>query len=347
MSRLIVFNDEDEYYKYCQEHEDRIILVYEEDVYDVTDFLEEHPGGPDIIEDYNTNDITELFHSKNPHAHSKRALLTLFKYKIGYFRDEDASLFQKQQEAFQFYPRVADRKVLYKEFSVDLSKGLLAQVSSLNVKHYINMIQNPIELPPFKVTNNPILEALISPKLHYSILLWVSVLIYLIWNDFSNKNTEQSIKSITRIIFFFIGVLLWTLVEYLLYRFFFSAEENLIDNKLVIWLHFILYGKHKISPSDKTKVGTPLIFSFWLLFGFYFILINIFSAQIGMTTFAGMVIGFITYEYIHYQIHSSAPNQQYLGEMQKYHMNFHTKKGKRGYGVTTKLWDKILGTEID
>ena len=341
MSKLKIFNDEDDYHQYCEEHEDRIILVYEDDVYDVTDFLEEHPGGPDIIEDYRTNDITELFHMKNPHAHSKRALLTLYKYKIGFFRDEE-SVAQTQQETFHFYPRLADKRILYKDFNIDLNKGLASQVSNLSIKNYINMLQNPIELPHFQVTDNNILEAIINPKWHYSLWLWILVLIYLFWSD-SSKQSE--ISFIAKIIAFGFGIFFWTVIEYLLYRVLYSVEDNLIENKKGIWLHFVLYGKHKICPTDKTKTGTPLIFSFLLLFGFYFILTNIFSVQFGMVMFAGIVCGFIIYEYVHNQIHSSTPNQQYFKEIQKYHNNFHSKKGKRGYGVTTKLWDKILRTE--
>jgi len=59
------------------------------------------------------------------------------------------------------------------------------------------------------------------------------------------------------------------------------------------------------------------------------------------------VIQFLRYEATHYHIHANKNLAGYFKEIQQYHNNCHTKKGSRGYGLTFRLWDKILGTDSD
>src|SRR5690242_4484315 len=107
MSKEKIFSSEDAFLEYCEENEDRTIVCYEDDVFDVTNFLRDHPGGSSIIEDYNNNDITELFHAAYPHAHSKTALRLLYKYKIGCIK-EDGEAIVVEPEPVWTYPRVTE-----------------------------------------------------------------------------------------------------------------------------------------------------------------------------------------------------------------------------------------------
>lgn len=63
--------------------EDDCWLVVEGDVFDVTDFLDEHPGGFDIIISNTGKDATEDF---NEIGHSKSARELLSNYKIGAYK---------------------------------------------------------------------------------------------------------------------------------------------------------------------------------------------------------------------------------------------------------------------
>ncbi|KAI1614599.1 cytochrome b5-like heme/steroid binding domain-containing protein [Exophiala viscosa] len=60
------------------QHDD-IYLIYENSVYDVTRFLDEHPGGVEVINDYAGKDATEAFdevgHSKEAHQQLEELLL--------------------------------------------------------------------------------------------------------------------------------------------------------------------------------------------------------------------------------------------------------------------------------
>jgi 4-hydroxysphinganine ceramide fatty acyl 2-hydroxylase len=50
---------------------------------------------------------------------------------------------------------------------------------------------------------------------------------------------------------FFIGNIIWTLLEYTLHRFLFHIDEWLPDHPYFLTLHFLLHGVHHYLPMDK------------------------------------------------------------------------------------------------
>ncbi|KAL8564637.1 hypothetical protein ACOMHN_032193 [Nucella lapillus] len=59
-------------------------IIVEEKVYDVTKFLEEHPGGADIIVEYAGGDASAAFYDK---GHSRDAVTMLGDYYVGQLRN--------------------------------------------------------------------------------------------------------------------------------------------------------------------------------------------------------------------------------------------------------------------
>ncbi|XP_046822283.1 cytochrome b5-like [Vespa crabro] len=58
----------------------KVVIILHDKVYDVTEFLNEHPGGEEILIDHAGKDGTENF---NDVGHSQDALDLMNKYKIG------------------------------------------------------------------------------------------------------------------------------------------------------------------------------------------------------------------------------------------------------------------------
>ncbi|XP_055842016.1 cytochrome b5 [Episyrphus balteatus] len=58
----------------------RVWIIIKGGVYDVTDFLDQHPGGADLIAEYAGKDATKAF---NQAGHSSDASAMLKKYRIG------------------------------------------------------------------------------------------------------------------------------------------------------------------------------------------------------------------------------------------------------------------------
>jgi len=85
-STNIAFADKKAFEKFAQENPSRVLVIYNKSVFDVADFLDEHPGGPAFILDFQNQDITQIFHDDEYHEHSSTALSTLLKRKIGYIQ---------------------------------------------------------------------------------------------------------------------------------------------------------------------------------------------------------------------------------------------------------------------
>jgi len=58
-------------------------VIHDNFVYNVTEFLEKHPGGAELILNHGGKDITDLFHNENFHRHSSAAHNLLRDYRIG------------------------------------------------------------------------------------------------------------------------------------------------------------------------------------------------------------------------------------------------------------------------
>nr|AEE63068.1 unknown [Dendroctonus ponderosae] len=63
----------------------RVWFIYKDIVYDVTDYLDDHPGGGDLITEYAGKDATKAF---DDFGHSSDAKKQLKKYKIGEIVEE-------------------------------------------------------------------------------------------------------------------------------------------------------------------------------------------------------------------------------------------------------------------
>ena len=60
-------------------------------VYDVTSFLEDHPGGLSITEEHLGTDVSRVIRSDEVHSHSSTAFEILEQYKIGMINNEQVS----------------------------------------------------------------------------------------------------------------------------------------------------------------------------------------------------------------------------------------------------------------
>ena len=62
---------------------------------------------------------------------------------------------------------------------------------------------------------------------------------------------------------------------------------------------------------------------------------------------AGIIIGYVMYDSIHYQLHKSNPEEgSIVRKMKKEHMQHHYKNGTVGFGVTNKFWDTVFDTRV-
>jgi sterol desaturase/sphingolipid hydroxylase (fatty acid hydroxylase superfamily) len=145
---------------------------------------------------------------------------------------------------------------------------------------------------------------------------------------------------------FVVGVILWSFAEYLLHRFIFHYAPRTPLGKRI---SFLMHGVHHAQPRVKTRLVMPLMVSVPLACLFYLLFTVVVSSFMGAphltgSLFAGFVIGYVCYDLTHYALH----HVQFKGGVGKFlrthHMRHHTEWDSR-FGVSSPLWDYVLGTE--
>jgi sterol desaturase/sphingolipid hydroxylase (fatty acid hydroxylase superfamily) len=131
-----------------------------------------------------------------------------------------------------------------------------------------------------------------------------------------------------------VGLLTWTLAEYLVHRFVLHEVPGLMD-------------MHK-SHHDETLelIGTPTPVSLVILLT---VVLAPMAYAIGISLallwFAGFLIGFIAYTFVHYAVHHfSSGGFAFMKALKWQHNVHHHGTGTFNYGVSSPLWDYVFGT---
>ena len=130
---------------------------------------------------------------------------------------------------------------------------------------------------------------------------------------------------------FSLGVLAWTILEYLLHRFAFHG--------------FAPHWEHHEQPTDPVFSVAPLSLSLSasaVLFALFSLAAG--SLPAGAAILAGVIAGYIAYEAVHLRIHSPAAGGPLLRALRKRHYYHHFASNHVCYGVTSPLWDVIFRT---
>jgi 4-hydroxysphinganine ceramide fatty acyl 2-hydroxylase len=222
-------------------------VIYKDVVYDVSTFVGDHPGGPEILMQYAGTDITEVFHSVMSHDHSDAAVAMLASHKIGLLKDPQ----------FRIGKRTKAEEVMFADDVelIDLEKPIVTQMwaTNMSLEQYLRYTHTPHFLKGGRVARffeNDFME-FISKNSWHSVLLWVPVAAYFFWVGAEVYSPHASA------FLFAIGVFAWTLLEYAIHRFVFHLDGYIPDHKIAICVHFLLHGVHHFLPMDRYAALPP------------------------------------------------------------------------------------------
>jgi 4-hydroxysphinganine ceramide fatty acyl 2-hydroxylase len=212
---------------------------------------------------------------------------------------------------------------------------------------------------------NPMLESLTFTPWFGPIIAWFPVILTLLF-----LIVFPSDLLLSRILtLLFLGVLLWTVIEYTLHRFLFHMDSFMPPSPILYTVQFLLHGVHHKTPADELRLVFPPLGS--LSIG---ALIAVFLRTIILPTsllstpefaavFVGGSLGYVFYEVIHYSTHHihihkyledgglrqrltflfSTPIRVSFLFLQRLHMRHHVAH-TIGFGVSSPLWDIVFGT---
>lgn len=143
------------------------------------------------------------------------------------------------------------------------------------------------------------------------------------------------------ILLFLLGLVLWTLFEYVMHRFVFHYNPKTEFGKKV---HFLAHGVHHDYPRDATRLVMPLLISIPLAILHYFAFNFIFGDNYFLAVFSGYLIGYVLYDTVHFATHHwkmTSPLGKFLKE---YHLKHHYIDPDTAYGVSNPMWDYVFFT---
>lgn len=169
------------------------------------------------------------------------------------------------------------------------------------------------------------------------IVLFIPLVLFLIWTS----STTNGLGTMSIVGLFFLGVFLWTFLEYVLHRFVFHYVPKTGWGKR---LHFMMHGVHHDYPSDATRLVMAPAISIPLATFFYLLFWLIFGSTYVNAIFAGTMFGYVVYDTIHYATHHFKLNRGIGKWLREYHMRHHFQDETTRYGVSTPMWDFVFGT---
>lgn len=115
-------------------------------VYDVTQFLPDHPGGDDLILKYAGKDVGEIMKDETEHDHSDSAYNMLDEFLIGRLGADAGIVDEKWVPSENFQPDETDASKDYeKNQFLDLRQPLLSQFlyANFSKSYYLQQIHQP------------------------------------------------------------------------------------------------------------------------------------------------------------------------------------------------------------
>lgn len=215
-------------------------------VYDVTDFVDDHPGGGSLIIDYAGKDVEEILKDETSHPHSEAAYEVLDDSLVGFVVNEKSAATNgcaktsngtaHAQDTRHVHPRTGmsceedlskdtDYNQDYKRHKfLDLSKPLFLQVwfGGFSKEFYLDQVHRPrhykggASAPLF----GNFLEPLTKTPWWMIPTLWLPCVAYGLYMANQGLQNPFAVGG-----YFGFGLFLWTFIEYILHRFLFHLDE--------------------------------------------------------------------------------------------------------------------------
>ena len=167
------------------------------------------------------------------------------------------------------------------------------------------------------------------------VAIWGPFTLYMLWRALATQ-PGWSIA-----VWAALGVLCWTLLEYLLHRFVFHFEPN-PASELQRDASWLIHGIHHDYPWDRDRLVMPPTVTALIAVTVWFLFRWLGPAE--HAWMAGMVGGYVWYDLTHYYLHHAAPTTAFGKWLRRYHLVHHFQTPEVRYGITTPLWDLVFRT---
>ncbi len=143
-------------------------------------------------------------------------------------------------------------------------------------------------------------------------------------------------------IYFCVGILYWTLIEYLIHRFIYHTHYK---SNLLRYFIGSFHAYHHENMADRRVLNAGFLMVYALLpiiISPLFLITS--NLNIVMITGLGLMSAHFFYECVHFAIHYKMHTSGYFSYIQKYHFHHHDKAPTKNFGNTSHIWDVLFKT---
>jgi sterol desaturase/sphingolipid hydroxylase (fatty acid hydroxylase superfamily) len=137
-----------------------------------------------------------------------------------------------------------------------------------------------------------------------------------------------------------LGLLTFTLVEYLIHRYVFHFTPV---NEKQEKIQYSIHGVHHEFPRDKDRLAMPPVISIGVAF-LFFVIFYLLLGKLVWLFYPGFTAGYSTYLVIHYAVHRYRPPSNFLKYLWKHHSLHHYKSDESAFSVSFPFWDILFKT---
>ena len=155
-----------------------------------------------------------------------------------------------------------------------------------------------------QIFQNPYLERLTKTHIAVPISIFIIIAIGLIIYGFLNG----FLNVLSAIGLFFVGWLIFSLIEYMAHRHVFHMDT---DTPMKKNIQYTFHGNHHDYPKDKDRLAMPPFVSLFIASFLFFVFKLIFGTFV-FGIVAGLLFGYALYLAVHYAVHAYAPPKKNL-----------------------------------
>ncbi len=140
------------------------------------------------------------------------------------------------------------------------------------------------------------------------------------------------------------GVLLWSGLEYLLHRVVMHGLLRHAETDARRFRAFMVHGYHHEFPNDRMRLVMPPMISWPIALIVAAAWRVVFGPLAWAPVLGGTMTGYVAYDWIHYYTHHAHPRTRLGKWLRRWHMRHHFEDENAFYGISSPLWDLLLGT---
>jgi sterol desaturase/sphingolipid hydroxylase (fatty acid hydroxylase superfamily) len=200
----------------------------------------------------------------------------------------------------------------------------------------IGRLARPDNFGSAKMFSNPFLERLSRTHISVPISLFIAVSTVSLYYGITSTSLPLGLGLVVLLA----GLFVFTLVEYMMHKHFFHMEP---DNPVKDKVQYSIHGVHHDYPRDKDRLAMPPFVSA----AYAAILYLVFTLLMGdyaLYFLPGFLLGYTAYLGVHFMVHAYDPPKNFLKVLWVNHAIHHYKDPDSSFGVSSPLWDYLLGT---